>query len=194
MPREREFSEADVVNQAADLFSVHGYGGTSIAMLTDATGLGKQSLYNAFGDKQELYLAAVECSVARYGEVSARMERAASGREALTRFFDHLVELCGSGRPEKQSCIVSAGLLEGIDDPAIRETLRGKWAMSHEMLRRAIERGQRDGSIRNAAPSAALADVFMSMMSGVRVASRTDASRERLATTTQLILSLLDHS
>jgi TetR/AcrR family transcriptional regulator, transcriptional repressor for nem operon len=55
-----------------------------------------------------------------------------------------------------------------------------------------IERGQRDGSIASTARSATLADVLMSMMSGIRVASRTDSSRDRLAAICGLTLSILD--
>ncbi|MCU0626088.1 MAG: TetR/AcrR family transcriptional regulator [Gemmatimonadaceae bacterium] len=193
MPRERTFTEADVIDCAADLFAVHGYGGTSVSMLTDATGLGKQSLYNAFGDKQALYLQAMECAVARYGAVAARMTAAPDGRTALALFCEHLVTLCASGEPARQACIVSSGLLEGIDDPAIRATLRTKWHATHELLRAHVERGQRDGSIANPTPSATLADLFMSMMSGLRVASRADASPARLSAITHLNLALLDH-
>jgi TetR/AcrR family transcriptional regulator, transcriptional repressor for nem operon len=192
MPREREFSETDVIDQAADLFSVHGFGGTSVAMLTEATGLGKQSLYNAFGDKQALYLRAVDCATDRYAAVATRMAAASTGRAALEIFCTQLIDSCSSGDAAAKSCIVSAGLLEGVDDPAIRETLRSKWQASHELVRASIERGQRDGSVRSPAPSAALADVVMSMMSGLRVVTRTDDSRERIATVCRLTLSLLD--
>jgi TetR/AcrR family transcriptional regulator, transcriptional repressor for nem operon len=194
MPRERAFSEHDVLDRAADLFSVNGFNGTSVSMLTDATGLGKQSLYNAFGDKQALYLEAVECATARYSALQERMLRAADGRSAMQLFCDHLVSQCSLGDPSTQACIVSAGLLEGIDDPVIHARLCAKWHASHEMLRSAIERGQRDGSIRHAAPSAAIADLFISMMSGTRVMARTDVDPERLRSVTRLALSVLDQS
>jgi TetR/AcrR family transcriptional regulator, transcriptional repressor for nem operon len=192
MPRERNFSEAQVIDHAADVFSAHGYGGTSVAMLAEATGLGKQSLYNAFGDKQALYLKAVDCAVARYGAVALAMRDAASGRAALHAFFDHLVKNCASGDPAQQSCIVSSGLLEAIDDPTVRMSLQSKWQSSHELLRAAVERGQRDGSVKNMAPSAQLADMLMSMMSGLRVAARVDADPARLSAALALALKVLD--
>jgi TetR/AcrR family transcriptional regulator, transcriptional repressor for nem operon len=194
MPREREFSEEAVINTAADLFSANGFAGTSVAMLTEATGLGKQSLYNAFGDKHALYLEAVECATARYHALGRQMQEAASGRAALTRFCEHMVEQCTSGNPSENSCIVSAGLLEGIDDPAIHTTLCSKWQASHELVRATIERGQRDGSIRNQTPSAALADLIMSLTSGLRVAARADAAPTRLRSVMQLAQSVVDHA
>jgi TetR/AcrR family transcriptional regulator, transcriptional repressor for nem operon len=192
MPRERNFSEAQVIDQAADVFSAHGYGGTSVAMLADATGLGKQSLYNTFGDKQALYLKAVDCAAARYGSVALAMRDAVNGRAALQAFFDHLVDVCASNDPAQQSCIVSSGLLEGIDDVAVRVSLQSKWQSSHELLRAAIERGQRDGSVKNHAPSAQLADMLMSLMSGLRVTARVDADPARLAAVAAIALKTLD--
>ncbi len=194
MARERNFSSEAVIDQAADLFAVHGYGGTSVAMLSDATGLGKQSLYNAFGDKQALYLKAVDCSVERYDQIALDMANAANGRAALQVFFDALVQQCANGDPIQQSCIVSSGLLEGIEDPAIRMTLQSKWRGTHELLRAQIERGQRDGSVKNTAPSAELADVLISVMSGLRVAARADANQTRLFTTANWALKILDQT
>jgi TetR/AcrR family transcriptional regulator, transcriptional repressor for nem operon len=192
MSRERNFSVPEVIDRVADVFAEHGYGGASVAMLTDATGLGKQSLYNAFGNKEALYLQAIDCAAARFGAVAGTMQKAADGRAAINAFFATLVTHCASDDPAARSCIVSAGLLEGIDEPAVRLALQAKWGSTHELLRAAIERGQRDGSIASAAPSAALADLLMSLMSGLRVSARADADRARLASTVALGLRVLD--
>jgi TetR/AcrR family transcriptional repressor of nem operon len=194
MAREKQFDDAEVLESAADVFAAHGFQGTSLAMLLEATGLGKQSLYNAFGDKRELYLQALECAVARYAAVADAMARAANGRAAVAVFFDHVIGNCASIDPAKKSCIVSAGLLEGIEDEAIALRLRAKWLDSHEVLRAAVERGQKDGSIRNAGSSAALADLLLSVMGGLRVNARAEFGRERLQQTVALALSVLDRS
>ena len=193
MPREKLFNDAAVLERAADLFAAHGYQGTSLAMLLNATGLGKQSLYNCFGDKRALYLKAVECAPARYVSVQARMTAAPTGRAAIVVFFDQLIVLCASSDPARKSCIVSAGLLEGIDDEAISHELRDRWLGTHEVLRAAIERGQKDGSIRNAEPSAALADLLLSVMGGLRVSARAQVDPGRLKHTVELALAMLDH-
>jgi TetR/AcrR family transcriptional repressor of nem operon len=87
---------------------------------------------------------------------------------------------------------VASGLLEAVDDPLIMQTLRNKWAASHEVLRAAVERGQKDGSVRNPAPSAALADLLLALMAGLRVNARADFGAARLQTTVDLTLGVLD--
>jgi TetR/AcrR family transcriptional repressor of nem operon len=192
MAREKQFSEAQVLDEVADLFTSHGYQGTSLAMLLDATGLGKQSLYNCFGDKRALYLKALDCATSRYQAAQAQMQAAATGRAALQAFFDHVVGKCDSAAPEERNCAVASGLLEAVDDPLILQTLRAKWAASHEVLRAAVERGQKDGSVRNPAPSAALADLLLALMAGLRVNARADFGAARLQRTVDLALAVLD--
>lgn len=192
MAREKQFDDAAVLECAADVFAANGYQGTSLSMLLEATGLGKQSLYNSFGDKRSLYLQAVDCATARYGAVQGEMQRAASGRAALQVFFDRLIGHCTSRDPARSSCIVSAGLLEGVDDDLIAQRLREKWAGTQELLRAAVERGQKDGSVTNLAPSAELADLLMSVMSGLRVGARAGFCGDRLRRTVGLALAVLD--
>ena len=192
MPRERAFDTAETLTRATDVFAEHGFRGTSLAMLTEATGLGRQSLYNAFGDKQHLYLQALDDAVARAGIPLAAMVAAANGREALSVFFDALLQRCISPEPAHRRCIVSCGLLEGLDEPRVSGALREKWQASHELLRAQVERGQKDGSIRSAEPSASLADLLMSQMSGLRVSAAAGMSAPRLRRQAELALAVLD--
>jgi TetR/AcrR family transcriptional regulator, transcriptional repressor for nem operon len=194
MGRTKLFSDDEVINNVADVFATHGYGGTSISMLTDATGLGKQSLYNSFGDKQSLYLKAVDCATERYGEVSALMDAAPSGMAAIQIFFDNLTKACSSNNPVEHSCIVSSGLLEAIDDSAINSILSAKWNASHHMMVAAIKRGQADGSISKNGSPAELADFLMTVVSGMRVSSRAVKQASRLRKTVNRALSLIRES
>jgi TetR/AcrR family transcriptional regulator, transcriptional repressor for nem operon len=189
MSRSRSFSEDEIMERAASTFSAHGFHGTSMNLLADATGLGKQSLYNAFGDKQALYLQSVDCAVSKFAEKTQAMHTASNGYEALVMFFEGLIAACSHPDPGIHNCIVSAGLLEAVDEAAIRMSLLSKWQASHELLRSTIERGQRDGSIAATHPSHQLADLLMSMMSGLRVTARIDASEKRLAHTVNLLLA-----
>ena len=59
MARPRSFDPAVVVRQARDAFVAGGYRGTSVDDLLTATGLSRASLYQAFGSKRGLFLAAL---------------------------------------------------------------------------------------------------------------------------------------
>lgn len=53
--RPRQFEDEQVIDAAVAVFSENGFAGTSAQDLCDGTGLGRGSLYNAFGSKQGLY-------------------------------------------------------------------------------------------------------------------------------------------
>src|ERR1700722_4810722 len=192
MARERGFSEPEVLDRLTEVFSTHGYASTSLALLQEATGLGKQSLYNTFGDKQSMYLQAIECTAQRATRVAAAMKAAEDGRAALVRFFDTIVQDCASADPPEKTCIVTSGLLEGLDDAPLTWALTRRWHATHELLRSEAERGQRDGSIVNSAPSAELAELLVALISGLRVAARAGRSRAQMERLVAIALGILD--
>jgi TetR/AcrR family transcriptional repressor of nem operon len=192
MARERCFSEPEVLDRLTDVFSTRGYAGTSLALLQDATGLGKQSLYNAFGDKQSMYLQAIDCAARRAAGIAAAMQAAGDGRAAVQRFFGALVDSCASADPARNGCIVTNGLLEGVDAAPLAWALTSRWQATHELLRSAVERGQRDGSIANPAPSAELAELLIALVSGLRVAARAGRGRAQMERLVTLGLGVLD--
>jgi TetR/AcrR family transcriptional regulator, transcriptional repressor for nem operon len=192
MSRPRAFNDTDVRDRVADVFTAHGYHGTSLAMLTEAAGLGKQSLYNAFGDKQALYLQALDCVAERWAGTRAQLAQAATGRAAVDVFFHDVLRCCTSADPAQHTCIVSAGLLEAIDDETVADSLRQKWVSTESLLRECIERGRRDGSIRRDVPAADLARLLMTLMSGLRVTARATPDPRQLKAMLRLALRILE--
>ena len=68
MGRLKAFDEDQVLDRAVDCFWLRGYEATSVRDLADRMGIGGTSLYNAYGDKRALFIAAL----ARYAERSMR--------------------------------------------------------------------------------------------------------------------------
>jgi TetR/AcrR family transcriptional repressor of nem operon len=60
MARPREFDREEALDRATRVFWAKGYAATSTEDLLAAMKIGRQSLYNTFGDKRKLYLEALE--------------------------------------------------------------------------------------------------------------------------------------
>ncbi|HZC78142.1 MAG TPA: TetR/AcrR family transcriptional regulator, partial [Ktedonobacterales bacterium] len=73
--RPRSFDREAALERAIDVFWRHGYEATSVSDLTSAMGINPPSLYAAFGDKEKLFLEAVE----RYQQ---------QRRQAVMKVFD----------------------------------------------------------------------------------------------------------
>jgi TetR/AcrR family transcriptional repressor of nem operon len=63
MARARGFDEADAVRAAAELFTRHGYEGTSVDDLVNHLGIHRGSLYRTFGSKLALFHIALRSQI-----------------------------------------------------------------------------------------------------------------------------------
>lgn len=112
MARPKAFDESAVLDRAMELFWERGYESTSISDLEDRLGVGRQSLYNTFGDKHALFLKALE----RYQGVTAegpfRLLRAKdAGVAAIRTFFDQQIEALVAPAP-RRACLVANTIME----------------------------------------------------------------------------------
>lgn len=94
MPRPRAFDEDKVVEAAKELFWDQGYLATSVGDLEDATGLSRSSLYMAFGNKRDLFDAALAVYLTTFIDpLLSPLERADAGLHDAARYFTILATL-----------------------------------------------------------------------------------------------------
>jgi len=63
MARSKEFDQEKALRKAVRLFSQQGFAATSTDELMRVMAVGRQSMYDTFGDKRELFLRALETYV-----------------------------------------------------------------------------------------------------------------------------------
>jgi AcrR family transcriptional regulator len=164
MARPRAFDEDAVLGAAEQAFRVHGYAGTSLQELTGATGLGKGSLYGAFGDKRGLYLRVLDDYARRRID---DVGRALDGPRALEALRAHLLAIARSST-DGPSCLLASSTAElaGVDADVgrrVEETFRvleGAYA-------RAVARAQEEGDVDPKADAAALGGLLLAVARGL---------------------------
>ena len=187
MARPREFDTDAALDGAIDVFSEHGFEGSSAQMLVDAMGIGRQSLYAAFGDKWQLYCAAVH----RYGMSEcaahfAALRSGARGIDGIEAMLHRVVET--ADRP----CLgVSSTYEFGASRPDLEEihTLLGKSLDAAIMAR--VRDAQREGDIAPSLAPEAIAAFVIANIAGIRVAGRGGADRAALASLAGMTLRAL---
>src|SRR5258706_14694032 len=107
---------ADVLPQLAEVFRAHGYEGATLALISEATGLGKGSLYNFFPGGKEQMAMEVLTSIDRwfveniYTPLRTSADPATGIAEMFTAVGDYfpprdggcLVAPAGAGAPPRQ--------------------------------------------------------------------------------------------
>lgn len=93
MSAPRKFDEIEAVERAMLCFWRLGYEGCSISDLVAATGLKRQSLYNAFGSKEGLFERVLALYQKRVDESLAPLEHQVAGIEELETYFRNFLAL-----------------------------------------------------------------------------------------------------
>ena len=189
MPRPRQFDEDRVLRAAADVFRRRGYAGASVDELTAATGLGKGSLYGAYGSKHGLYLAALDRYADRnVGAVTTALAGSGAGAaDELSAYLDGVVR---AGRDGSPNCLLTVAAAELADeDDAVAERLGTAFDGLSKGLRAAVERGQAEGTIAADVDPQAAAELLLVVARGVEVLAHGGVPPERLANATELAVA-----
>ncbi len=180
MGRPREFDREEALQTAMRVFWAHGYEATSMTDLRKAIGIGRQSLYDTFGDKQALFAEALEHYV---GMGEQGMKQVLAGKDGLTavRAFVLLTtERLASGGPVPGCMIVKTCVELAPHDPAVAARLRTGLSQAREQLEAALQRAQNAGDLRDGLEPADAASFLATVVHGLAVSASAGVSPDEL--------------
>lgn len=192
MPRPKEFDRSQVIKRAMDVFWQKGYEATSISDLTEATALKPGSLYNTFGSKHAIYLEALDYYMANVGgKVFAVLDEPLSGRAAIEQCFNDLID-AELADPLERGCFMQNSIMEraACDQDVYKRACVGE-AQGVAAFRRALERGQSAGEIRQGLATEETARYLVGVVYAVRTMARTTRNRDDLEAVVRVALSIL---
>lgn len=178
--RPRGFDADEALEKAMLVFWEQGYEGASLADLTAAMGITKTSMYAAFGNKEELFNAAV----ARYAEgpaaYAARSLAEPTARRVAAAFLTGSV-----GATTRPGCpagclAVQGSLAAGEPGRAARDTLTRWRDYARERLRERFQQAIHEGDLPPEADPALLARYVMTVANGIAVQAAGGAGAEEL--------------
>jgi len=171
MVRTRSYDEAEVLTGAMHAFRRKGYYGVSIPELEVATGLSAGSIYNSFGDKNGIFLAAFE----RYltGVLERRVAehaKPASGLSGLRKLF---LSLLREPDGETFGCLITNSAIEfGTDGNAAADVvLRGFKILERVFVER-LEAAKESRKLKSGVDAKVAAVRLLALYQGVLVLVR----------------------
>ena len=177
MPRPREFDTDAVLDAARDTFWRLGYETATLTDLTDAMGISRPSLYNAFGNKEALFLTVLDRYAAGYAPSLAAMEAEAEGREAVRSLLLAVAE----GLSETRGCLrVGHTALAGGHVPPLADALTRAHRAFVSAFEDRLTRAQREGHLDADEDPAGLAVFFAGVVSAMAIESRVGSTEHVL--------------
>ncbi|MDS9469640.1 MULTISPECIES: TetR/AcrR family transcriptional regulator [Paracoccus] len=181
MARPREFNEDEALLQATRLFWSKGYEGTSMSDLLRVTGLSKSSLYDTFGSKRALFLAAFEAyRLERMRVMRGYLQSGTTAYDAIAAFFAMVLEHArAADRPFGcMSCNEAAEMAP--HDEEVQNLIERDFDGMETAFAEAIERGHGDGSIPLENDARQFARFLNATHHGIQILARTKGNVERM--------------
>jgi TetR/AcrR family transcriptional regulator, transcriptional repressor for nem operon len=170
------FDKAEVLAVLRDQFWERGFAATSLDDLMKATGLGKGSLYAAFGDKHQLFLEVLDHYIAWQLE---RVRKGLAGDrpaiERLRAFFRVDPQAGGRG------CLLVKSTTElASDDPEVKERARRTFGALEAALTEVVREAIAEGDLARETDAVKLGRLLLAVVQGMEFLARTGLTAEEL--------------
>src|SRR5260370_15346171 len=191
MARPREFERDAAVQRAMSVFWRKGYAGTSTDNLLRAMNIGRQSMYDTFGDKHRLYLEALgryqRESVAENIRLLRSTASPLAGVEAL------VIGIIGSDKSTRERGCMGVGSIcefgnTDTDLAALRAKSRGA---QHKALMARLRHAQAANEIGASVDIERAARFVETRMFGLQVAANAGVSLQSLRDTAAFAIASL---
>lgn len=187
MARPSEFDRDEAIASAIRVFARHGYEAASTSDLLEGMGIGRQSLYGAFGDKRRLFLEALR----RYSDGSLEEMRQALAGAGSAREAIEAALLVGLGDAEdlETGCLGVGSIVEfsrsdaevnALNDAAAAQVV----AAFAARVKDGIAAGEFDAGL----DAQAAGRMLLTLRSGLKVAARGGAGQDELRQAARLAL------
>jgi TetR/AcrR family transcriptional repressor of nem operon len=180
MARPKEFDQEKALRKAIRLFSHQGFAATSTDELMRVMDVGRQSMYDTFGDKRALFLKALEMYVTEsVHSIAVELERPGS---ALSAVQTALVTFAGrKDLSSAEGCMGLNAICEfGQRDADVTRISRDAAHVLRQTLMRVLTRAKNQGELSPDANLDSMADFFESALAGIRMAAKAGKSRQAL--------------
>ncbi len=178
MARPQAFDRDQVLDAAIAVFRQHGFEGSSATALVTAMGIGRQSLYNSFGDKWQLYRDAIH----RYAttEIEAHLAALRGGVRAIDGIQRVLLRVVETAQ---DMCLGVSSICEfGTAHADLSDIHERFGTILNAALRERLRQAQAEGDVASDMNPDDAAAFLLSTIAGIRVSARAGTDPQTLAT------------
>ena len=188
--RPRCFDESQVLDRALELFWKDGYASTSMQSLLAHMGISRQSLYNTFGDKRRLFLAALDRYIdLRADQMLSMLEAPNAAYPEILGFFQKLGESPPADKP--RGCLIGKSCMElGDEDAEVAQRVHAFFSRTVDAFQHALDNAVTQGQI-EPLNTAATARHLTATLNGLGLLAKGGVPHEQLGDVVEISLSVL---
>lgn len=191
MGRPREFDECEIVTKALRAFWKRGYDATSIEDLVEETGLGRASLYGAFGDKQQLFRRAVDHYLTISRAEKDRITAGLTGRKALEAFVLSRVASSTSKEERPLGCFLQMSATSGTSPALVEEAVASTNVEVSGWITQYLREAVAAGDLPRKTELGELTAFFGIVLAGLSASAKAGASADVLTVAAKRALELV---
>jgi len=178
--RPRKFDTDEALGNALLVFWTKGFAGTSLDELADAMEMKRPSIYNAFGDKQSLYRAALDAFQAQLNGGLKALAQESDLRKTLNLFFARALDVYMSGETPLGCFIFCTAPAEAIAHPDVRADILEITTNTDKVLKRFFESAQKTGQFPSTTDPMIAAQLTQATLHSLALRSRAGQPRTTL--------------
>lgn len=193
MVRPREFNEEKVLDAAMQIFWEKGYEATSLSDLTSRMGIQRPSIYSAFGDKKELFEAALRKYTRTHASyVRTTLQNNSSVKQAFRTFFEGMVAGEYKENPNRGCFCINTMVELAPHDQKFEILTREHQMYLSATFQETIERGIRSGELETSMNAKAIAQTLVVSLIGLTVMMKSRPERSFVDNSVAVILTMLE--
>ncbi|MDX6805507.1 TetR/AcrR family transcriptional regulator [Terrihabitans rhizophilus] len=189
--RPRSFDTDTALAAAMGVFWRRGYEGASLAELTKAMGINPPSLYAAFGNKEQLFRAALDRYGERRSEFFAWVLEAPTAREVLERIFRGTAESSTTPGEPRGCLVVQSGTACSTADDSVAKEIVARRRGIEEAVTARFQRAKDEGDLAPDVCPVALARYVSAVVQGIALLAANGAEREELQQVAEIAIRTL---
>lgn len=193
MPRVKLFDEQEVLTKAMNLFWKQGYSATSVKDLVNHLGINRASLYDTFGDKEQLF----KKSFALYRKSNHEgliqfFESRPNVKNGFSELFDIAIQEAITDK-EAKGCFVVNTTTELIpNDENLMKVVEDNKRDFENLFYEYLKKGKEDSQLKSNQDLKSLASLLFMLYAGIKVVSKVNPVKKELKGSIDLALSLLN--
>ncbi|WP_435171977.1 TetR/AcrR family transcriptional regulator [Paenibacillus glycanilyticus] len=193
MARPREFDQDAVLQKAMELFWEKGYERTSIQDLVERTGVHRGSLYDTFGDKNQLFLTCLDrFREGNRGHAYTILEEQGPAKDVLWRYFQRLIDVAMSDENGRRGCLIANTAMEmGKVDPVVAFRIEAYTLEMETNFKKFLMRAQQQGELRTKHTVQETARFLLNTRNGLYVLAKIATDRQVLEDAAKVAMSIL---